>query len=84
MLFSAFPPQAVHCQAVEANWLYGRASVFSVKGAISTFCSKQMEKNMTRNIVLVTWLDDSKPYEALTKLKGEDPDRINQAAVVYR
>ncbi|WP_290691564.1 MULTISPECIES: DUF1269 domain-containing protein [unclassified Haematobacter] len=39
---------------------------------------------MTRNIVLVTWLDDSKPYEALTKLKGEDPDRINQAAVVYR
>lgn len=39
---------------------------------------------MTRNIVLVTWPDDSKAYEALTKLKSEDPDRINQAAVIHR
>lgn len=39
---------------------------------------------MTRNIVVITWPDSAKAYEAMTKLRNTDGDRVYQAAVVHR
>lgn len=37
---------------------------------------------MTRNIVVITWTDESKAYQALSDLRSTNEERINQAGVV--
>lgn len=39
---------------------------------------------MTRNIIVITWPDSAKAYEAMTKLRNTEGDRVYQAAVVQR
>lgn len=39
---------------------------------------------MARNIVMVTWPEESKAYQALAELRSSATDRINQAGVVQR
>lgn len=39
---------------------------------------------MTRNIIVITWPDSAKAYEAMTKLRNTEGERIYQAAVVQR
>ena len=39
---------------------------------------------MSRNIIVITWPDSAKAYEAMTKLRNTEGDRVYQAAVVKR
>lgn len=39
---------------------------------------------MTRNIIVITWPESAKAYEAMTQLRNTEGDRIYQAAVVQR
>lgn len=39
---------------------------------------------MARNIIMVTWLEESKAYQALSELQSSASDRANQGGVVQR
>lgn len=39
---------------------------------------------MARNIIMVTWPEESKAYQALSELRSSASDRVNQEGVVQR